>query len=358
MQIYKKWVSMFFAIILGVFLLMAFLVYVMDPLQYFRPTTFYQPNYSYARRLAIPGIIRNHPFDTLIVGSSMMQNSKPSEVEQLFGGQCIKLAVPGASGRDLSLFIEESTKHNKVKRVIYGVDFFSFAGEPLRFRREQPLHLYEGLNLKNAYLYFYDAYIIKKILTKTNWATVFDSKEYVFDHDRFSSFADRKVASYDNAVKSFFDGNFRASFITDDFPDQSKKSFVYNVSRIARENPETEFHLFLSPYSILNWIGYDESGDLEKILEFRLFIAEECDRFGNMNLFDFQFNKTITHDLEHYYDISHYDQSINSWIINAIHSDKYRTDLEKCKFANTEIIKQIDIFKKDTLASISKHKSN
>ncbi|MDP6633757.1 MAG: hypothetical protein QGG42_02575 [Phycisphaerae bacterium] len=352
MKKYKKWVLAFLAIVAAGFAAITLLVYVMDPLQYFRPTTFYKPSYSFQTRLMIPGIIRNCEYEALILGSSTAQNSKPTQVEELFGMRCVKLTPPGASAKEISIYFEEASKRKKIKLVIQGVDFFSYAGAPDRLRTDHPEHLY-GLTPGSFYKYFYDAYTVKKIITKTNWSTAFDSKEYSFDHDRFASYAHRKKPSRAKAIRSYFNSNYSASYCGQAYDTESKTSFRQNVVPVVGEHPDTKFNLYFSPGSILDWLVREKHGDLEKLLAFRLFVAEECQKLDNVELFDFQADKTITHNLDIYYDITHFDQTISEQIVSAIRSGRYKTDPEKCRQANTELRAQIKAFKTDVLPTLA-----
>ena len=351
MKRYKKWVIAFLAANAIMFALITVMIYVMDPLQYFRPITFYKPPYCYHERRVIPGIIRNYDFDAIILGSSTAANSKPSQVEQLFGVTCVKFTVMGARAGELSMFFEESAKRRKIKLVIHGVDLFAFTGATSKLRPEQPEYLY-GLGPTTFYKYFYDAYILKKTLTKTDWSSVFDSKQYAFDHDLFAADNKRKTSSRKKLVESYSNPNFNGSFYYRTFLQDSRINFRHNVVRIAREHPDTIFHLYLSPSSILDWLIRDGNGDLENLLELRTFIAEECQNLKNVRLYDFQSDKSITHNLDTYFDITHYDRSINALIISNIHAGRNITNPEKCKQANKDIRQQIATFKAEVFPTL------
>ena len=207
------------------------------------------------------------------------------------------------------------------------MDFFSYEGPPSRLRIEHPEHLY-GLTPTTFYKYFYDAYILKKTLTKVDWSTVFDSKDYAFDHDKYAAGRIDKKPSYQKIVNSYFTPKYTTSYCGDKYDQESKESFRQNVVRIAREHPDTMFYLYFSPSSILDWLTRDNLGYLQTLLEFRSFVAEQCQPLKNVRLYDFQAEKSITHNLNIYFDITHYDKSINELIISEIHADSHRTNPE------------------------------
>jgi len=351
MKTYKKWVLTFLATIAGIFAIISVFIYVVDPLQYFRPVKLYKPTYVYHERLVVPGIIRNYDFNAVILGSSTAQKARPSLAEDLFDVKCVKLAVPGASAREISLYFQQCAKRKKIKLVIQGADFFCYAGKPSRLRTDNPEHLY-GLGPTTFYKYFYDAYILKKTLTKTDSSTLYDSEEYAFDHDRFAAEDSSKKPSRQQLFGSYFDSRFRASYCTRRYNRESKESFRQNVMDLARKHPDTTFNLYFSPSSILDWIVRERLGDLDKLMEFRSFAASECEKLDNVRLHDFQADTSITHDFDMYFDITHYDSSINDKIIRGIHAGTHLTNPDKCKQASDEILQQMKIVKKKVLPTI------
>jgi hypothetical protein len=44
---------------------------------------------------------------------------------------------------------------------------------------------------------------------------------------------------------------------------------------------------------------------------------------SNVELFDFQITKEITHNLNNYKDITHYSQDINYWILEQINKNNF-----------------------------------
>ena len=61
------------------FLLLFAFNFTVDPLQFYRPASFYEPYYSMQQRYQNPGLARNFPYDTVIIGASMSENFVPSQ---------------------------------------------------------------------------------------------------------------------------------------------------------------------------------------------------------------------------------------------------------------------------------------
>ena len=353
MQQYKKWVITFLLLNAFIFASITALIYLVDPLQQFRPVKSYQPVYSYDIRLQIPGIIKNYDYDSLMIGSSTSQNTMISQINSLFNCNCIKLTLPGASAREMSQLFQEAAKYQDIKTVIMGVDFFPYAGEPDRLRRDYPDYLY-NFNITNFYKYFYDGYIVKKVLTKTKWNTFFDDKKHKFDMDIFCYNGHKKTPSKIKVIQTFFNSNYTSSDSSETYLQEARLSFKENFIDNAIKHPNTEFRLFFTPISILDWVRNDNQGNLDAFLEFRKFIAEKCDNLPNVKLYDFQWEVKITHTLENYYDITHYGEEINRYIIDNLNDSKYQVDLEKCRLNNQMIQQQVKDYKENQIKIINK----
>ena len=52
-------------------------------------------------------------------------------------------------------------------------------------------------------------------------------------------------------------------------------------------------------------------------LDFKRYVFAATRRFANVHVVDLQAERAVTHDLDHYDDIYHYDPSINAWLVEA-----------------------------------------
>lgn len=102
-----------------------------------------------------------------------------------------------------------------------------------------------------------------------------------------------------------------------------KNNFDNNLYRFITENKNTKFILFFPPYSILTYKDWEEKGSLDIILKFKQYIYKKLIALDNVNLYDFQIAQNITHNLNHYKDITHYSQTINFWIVDQIYSHDF-----------------------------------
>ncbi len=82
----KKWFIRCIGLLAAAVAAAVLLVWLVDPLFHFhKPFPFISYN-LYDERYVNDGILRHFDYNTVIIGTSMAQNFKPSEVEALFGG--------------------------------------------------------------------------------------------------------------------------------------------------------------------------------------------------------------------------------------------------------------------------------
>ncbi len=121
---YKKLVFTYLTIISILFSLFFGLLYIYDPMQIFhkpwgRPITF-----SKNMRQQAAGIINNYSFDSIILGTSMLENTSSKEASKLFGGKFINISLSGSSFYERSYILKYALRKKNIKTVIYSLDSY------------------------------------------------------------------------------------------------------------------------------------------------------------------------------------------------------------------------------------------
>ena len=86
----KKWLAKCIGSILGAVVLMFALCFVFDPYFHFHKPFSFVRYRLYDERYTNDGISRNFDYDAIVTGTSMAQNFKTSEMDQLFGTRAVK----------------------------------------------------------------------------------------------------------------------------------------------------------------------------------------------------------------------------------------------------------------------------
>jgi hypothetical protein len=101
-----------------------------------------------------------------------------------------------------------------------------------------------------------------------------------------------------------------------------------NILVLARENPQIDFYLFLTPYSIVYWDYVNQTGEIGKLLQAEQHLIEMLVPYENIYLYSFLDATDITCNLDNYKDIAHYGENINSYILQSMSSGKHRLTQE------------------------------
>lgn len=336
----KKYSLMLLLIcVLGLGLMSGITIYV-DP--YFH---YHKPNdkFSYIldnERYQNDGIMRHWEYDTMIIGSSMTENFKTSELDTLFGSKSIKVPFSGASYKEINDNIERALSYNSdIKMIIRALDYSMF--------------------WTSADYYRYDKNTYPEYLTNNN---VFDDVYYLFNKETFLNDVYRVLGTYNEKEK--FITSFDAAYNWNNYYTFSKeavlatytrpesvvnetalteeeiKEFHENIDRnivqTVKENPDIEFYYFLTPYSICYWDELRRTGSIGKQLLGERMIIEALLPYDNVHLFSFTDDFELTTDLNNYKDIAHYGQHVNSYMLtcmddmlHCLTEDNYETYLSR-----------------------------
>jgi len=114
MQISTKKFSFFFSLTAYIVVLtVTFFNYYVDPFQIYRAATLYNFKIQNQRYLNA-GLLKNYPYQSVIVGSSMVENFYISDVEKLLSfPEPIKLPIQGASAFEI-----HTTLNNIIKLTL------------------------------------------------------------------------------------------------------------------------------------------------------------------------------------------------------------------------------------------------
>ena len=159
---YRKYFYIVLSVIFALMAVVAGLDYAVDPLQFYHRASFYEPAFSVEQRFQNPGLAKNYPYDTIIVGSSMVENTRPSMVDRVMGVHSINLAMAAASAREERLMIELAARQGHLQTVILGLDFASLKGAPDRVLTDAgpfPYYLFDE-HWYNDYRYLLSASIL------------------------------------------------------------------------------------------------------------------------------------------------------------------------------------------------------
>lgn len=315
---YKNNFYNIFGFIFILLFIYALFIYLIDPLQEYRLSTLFKPVYS-NEIYQNPGLAKHAEYDSVIIGSSMTENFRPSYISKILGLKALKLSIAGANSYEEKETLATCIATNKVKYVIYGIDIFRLADNQLR--QGFPSYLYSEFGPINQMRYLFNigniSFVIKMLLATSGIAYKTES-----DLDLAYNWNAKVEYSVQNVIQEYKEELRKTQKEFYSLNDM-KKNFNNNVLSFIVNNPNIHFYLFYPPYSTYTYQLYEHKGIMVSFLEMKKYIFEATKHFPNVKIYDFQNDSRIINNLHNYKDTSHYSENINNYIIDSFAKNDY-----------------------------------
>lgn len=325
MRASKKWVIIFLISFLTVLMLAGGFIAIIDPyFHYHKPLSW--PKYLLDNeRYQNNGVMRNFDYDAIITGSSMTECFKPSELDELFGVNAIKVPYAGGSYKEVNDNLALAVRYNPdIKMIVRCLDCNRFFNEK------------DDLDYSDYPTYLYDDSLLNDVGYLFNVNVLFDALQtaagYSSSGNRELSFDDYKNWSDDylygkEEVDKHYDRDSIVQVeemlpVTEEEYVRIKENIEQNVTRLADENPDIEFYIYFSPYSIYYMDYWYQLGELQRQLEAEKYIIELILPHKNIHLYSFFTEYDVICDLDNYKDIGHHKGEVNSQILRWIREGK------------------------------------
>lgn len=335
---YKKWAISVIALILSALLAVSSFVFAVDPLTHYHAPWFALYPLVENERYHNPGIAKNIQYDSVLVGSSMVQNSKVSDFNKAMSCTTVKLSFAAGSLCEYNKIINLSYKKHKLKNVFWGLDVYSLM-ENVKDDEDTlnslPQYLYDENPFNDVnYLLNYD---ILKLSVRTALKMSTGGEEYL---DNAYYFADKYKFGKKYTLEGYSEPEKEAEKSAALYEESCKELVNKNIVSLVESHPETTFWFFFPPYSVLTWNNYKCDGRLRAALNAKKVAYETLCKFDNVKIFDFQQLTDITGDLELYKDFSHYNPDINSAMVSWMAEGKCEIKNEEQMINSNGIIYQ------------------
>ena len=327
----KLWLIGYLTLVVAALAFAAFKLVAVDPYFHFHAPdteTYYYPLYN--QRSQNDGITRNFEYEGLITGTSMAENFKTSEAEELFGVSFIKVPYSGATYNEINLNLAVAAKHNQqLKYVIRGLDSRKFFDDKGLWRTDLgtfPKYLYDE-NLFNDVEYVFNRDVLfSRVypMTKENDEPGF--KGGITSFDSYSNW----MNDYTFGYKALFPNGLTVQEaaapieLKQDEIETIRGNIQQNVTALAEQYPNITFYYFFPPYSAVWWYSLSTSGKLDRQIDAEQIVIEEILKCDNIKLFSFNCLPEITTDLNHYKDDTHYGEWINSLMLRYMYDGRYQ----------------------------------
>lgn len=332
----SKWYLLEF-IVITVVVLTAVGKYVaeVDPFfHYHKPDTekyYYELN---NQRSQNDGVSKWFDYNMLITGTSMTENFKTSEAEEIWeeeNARAIKVPYSGATYREINDNLQNALEHNEDLHIIVrGLDMYGFMQEKDAMRDDigrYPSYLYDD-NIWNDVEYLFNRSVIfDRVYPMTR-----KEETGITSFDEYSNSMDGSAFGPETILGAYGEipgiTQREAVHLTEAERERLLGNIHQNVTTLAEAYPNVDFYYFITPYSAIFWGECVQSGDIYKQVEAERLAIEEILKYNNIKLYSFNNRTDITTNLNHYKDANHYGEWVSSLMLRWMHDGKYRLTKE------------------------------
>ena len=288
-----------------------------DPLfQYHKPWFGLEPVIT-NERYQNAGVIKHFDFDNAILGTSLSENFKISEVDDTFGGNSVKLTMYGSSIYNMTYQLELMKKRGVKPRVIMcDMSHILFEAPNDTLKNPLPTFLYNENPFDDGeYLWNFsilDDFSFQTVMLNINnsipdYNTVFVSEE-------------SKNSGKKKALNHYSRPSISSKAVdTEEYLSLEKKNLAL-FTKYFEAMPDIEYVFFFAPVSMLYW---DEQMRLNRVQTLKAAYLEACKTltsYKNVKVYlwtDDEMLETIS-NLDNYVDACHYNGEISSVMLRRI----------------------------------------
>lgn len=319
----KRWCLEFLFSFLVLLIGLGGLTVVIDPYFHYHKPLDSLAYHIYDERYQNDGIVKNFDYNALITGTSMVQNFKCSEMDAIFGTKSIKVPFAGAAYKELSENLERAFEANPdLQVVLWGLDYNRFYGDfNATSVASYPTYLYDN-NLLNDVNYLFNKSILfvdKAVIIDTisgGHTTTFD--EYN-NWNSYYTFGRETVLAQFSRPEKVVDAAYEKL---------NSENIEKNILSIVKANPDTEFYLFWTPYSIVSFDAINQSGALKNILQWEKEALELLLPYDNVHFFSIFDDFDVITNLDNYKDSLHYCEDVNSYLLRCMANGEHELTMD------------------------------
>lgn len=322
----KKWVIGLLISFVLILLISGGFVALIDPyFHYHAPQSFvkYELNNE---RYQNNGIVKHFEYDAVITGSSMTECFKTSELDSLFGVTSVKVPYSGGSYKEVNENLKVALENNpNIKMVVRCIDMNAFfTDKDLMNYDNCPTYLYDE-SVWNDAAYLFNKSIL--LLAVKNFRGYLVDRTNEMSFDDYVNWSDYYPYGKE-AVLNYYDWDTLEVAeemlpITEEEYAMMEKTIEQNITSTAIQNPDTEFYIYISPYSIYCFDYWNRLGQLEKYLIAHKFYIEKLLEYDNIHVFSFFTDYETICNPDNYKDVAHHSGKVNSQILMWMKEGKY-----------------------------------
>ena len=310
---------------LGLAAAAALTVWVDPFFQYHKPHTWFPYLVDHQVNMN-PGLAKNMEYDSILLGSSMTVNFNTDWFAREMGLTTQKLSYNGAYPKDQSNIMEIAfdARGEKITDVFLGIDETTYSADINETKFPIPEYLYDGFLLNDVqYVWNKDVllnYILRPLADpkdKSDWNMIY---EPWWQDEHYQKAL--VLMYYEPAEEA------EAYVEPETYNAAIEKNLTANICPFIEAHPDTTFHIFYPPYSILYWYDALRQQELDAALEKYRYITERLLAYDNVKVYFFQNQEEIICNLNNYADYTHYHGSICRYMVECFKNGQHRVTTE------------------------------
>ncbi len=313
---YHKFIIIYFCVSVVILSICVGLIIYIDPFYHYHAPIGKMKLVQEKEAYQNVGIARNFEYDAIITGSSMTENFKVSQINELFNCNAVKLPFEGGMIQNYEILFTEAFKNNKVKikNIFYGCDIFAYITNPYEEASNKiPKYLYDD-NIFSDVEYLLNKDVLNKYAIRYLRMKIMENFP---NNDMAYCWYKNYIFSKDTAMKQYIRPNILNKSSESFYEENVKRNFD-RLKKFLLDHPDTEFIIFYPPYSILYYDSYNREGKLEALINAQEQLTKELIKHKNVKLTSFINERNIICNLDNYKDYSHYSEEINKYILKEI----------------------------------------
>ena len=333
----KRWAIFTLTAAILLLSLCALTVYLVDPFEHYRESAilplYDQESYNN------PGIAKNYDYNAVILGTSMVEMSHPSVIDECFGVSSVKLPMRGSHTAQMGWQLAHVLDTHELKLAILAVDAYSLMGPPDDMEEIYDYLWNDSVLDDVSYLLNLDVLLVrvprmlrnlgKSTATKRDdmyqWTDVTFSAQSVFDSFSFQP------------QQEMTDPDYRL--------ERSTENIRRHIETYVAAHPETTFKIYMPPYSVAYWYVMTRGGLSEQQYRSRARVCELLLDYPNVEIYDYSSRLEWITDLGNYFDYSHHSGDISDAIMCAMAAGENRvTSVEDMAEGSARIRQAVEDF--------------
>ena len=315
----------------AIFLLSALfsIIWIVDSLRLYHKPYFCKNEVFKNIRFSAAGIIKNYEFDSVILGTSMLENTSSKEASYFLNSKFMNLSTPASDFYERFLILNHTFKYKRLKKIIYSLDTDKMINISMGSSNylEQFKFLYDDNKFNDIRAYLNDRMIkktFKQLVGRCKSNDIDRPAATLNDPDEnigFGGFENWDKITIKNQMEGFLkinDKNKQTKFDNDKFLKQKEYINEYLLN-FVKNNQNTEFIFVVPPYSRLKdaleiKYRYDNFLFIKEVLRY---LVEQSQIYKNLKIYAWG-DTDYPDNIANYKDLTHYSHEFNSQMLEYL----------------------------------------